>query len=216
MKRNCRRLLVCFALLALSATPLAAGSGNAPRAKPFGPRAVWTLPRAALDACLKNNPAGAACLTQVMKQTGASLQALAFNRQLDGEGYMSAFHPLGRVDLAVAAFPTRANTNEAAVLVGGVPPLVSSELSVSDVDISADPAYPALARRFPKLEFWPTSAAFRAMKRLPGGGQGFEFAYPLLNGCHACELAGYALVSLDFGPDGVYRGPRLIRLEPAK
>lgn len=216
MKRHCRWLLVCLALLALNASALGARQGEAPEAKPFGPQAVWTLPIKALTACQKKTPTSADCLTKVMKQTGASQQALSINRLLQGDGYMSAFRPMGRVNLATVEFPMRANTNQAAVLVGGVPPLVSSELPGADINISTAPAYPALKRLFPNIEFWPTSADFRDIKRLSNGGQSFEFAYPLLNGCHACDLAGYALVSLDFGPDGVYHGPRLIRLEPAK
>jgi len=129
---------------------------------------------------------------------------------------MNAFKPMGRVNLATVVFPMRANTNEAAMLVGGVPPLVSSELADDAISIASDPAYPALKKRFQQLELWPTSAEFREMKRLPDGGQGFVFAYPLRNGCHTCDMGGYALVSLDFGPDGVYRGPRLLKLTPAK
>lgn len=216
MKLNGRGALVCLAVLAFAASPLFARSLKDSPPQRFGPEALWTLPREALFACLEKTPDGAACLTRVMRQTGASQQALAFCSLLDGEGYMRAFHPKGLVNLAIAEFPLRANTNEAAILVGGTPPLVSSELADTAVTLNADPLYPALKQRFPDLELWPASATFRAMKRLPDGGQSFEFAYPLRNGCHACALAGYALVALDFGPDGIYRGPRLIRLEHAQ
>jgi hypothetical protein len=216
MKQNCLRLLICLVWLALTAWPLTANSGEVSEAKTIGPQAVWTLPREALDACLGKNPSPGDCLSQVMKQTGASPQALDFNAMLSGEGYMRVFRPMGRVSLVTVEFPLRANTNEVAFLAGGNPALVSSELPDKDVDIRGDPAYSSLKKKYPKLEFWPTGAEFRGMNRLPNGSQGFEFAYPLLNGCHACELAGQAVVSLDFGPDGLYRGPRLIRLEPAQ
>jgi len=196
MKRNCCWLLVCLALLGLNAVALAARQGEEAGAKPFGPQAVWTMHQDALTACQKKTPTSTTCLAQVMKQTGASRQALAINRLLDGEGYMSAFRPMGRVDLATEEFPMRANTSQAAILVGGAPSLVSSELTDTTIDISADPASPTLKRRFPDLELWPNSAVFRAMERLPNGGQGFEFAYPLCNGRHASDLArlepGYA------------------------
>ena len=210
--------LGCLTVFVLAVTPLFARTPQGSTTQHFGPEAVWALPREVLAACLEKQPSSTDCLAKVMKQTGASPQAQAFSKLLDGEGYMQAFQPMGQVNLATVAFPMRANTNEAAVLIGGTPPLVSSELTITanaPLTLGSDPAYPALKRRFPDLEIWPTSAEFRAMKRLPGGGQRFEFAYPLLNGCHACALAGYALVALDFGQDGVYQGFRLIRLETA-
>ena len=91
---------------------------------------------------------------------------------------------MGRVDLATMTFPLRANTNEAAFLVNGTPPLVSTELDEPSVDIAADPAYAALRQAFPEMTLWPTNAGFRRLETLPDGGQGFVFAYPLLDGCH--------------------------------
>lgn len=216
MNHKCCGLLAWLAAFALSVAGAVVCHGNEGVPEPFGPQAVWTLPRKALSACLKKSPAPDACLTQVMRQTGASRQALAFTAQLDGEGYMVAFQALGRVNMATVEFPLRANTNQAVVLVGGTPPLVSSELTDAAIDIRQDPAYPALRQRYPNLELWPAGAVFRDQKPLPGGGQSFTFSYPLLNGCHACEVAGQALISLDFGPDGAYLGPRLIRLEPKR
>ena len=184
--------------------------------KPFGPGDVWSLPETAWRTCLEKNPVAPDCLPRLMRETKATPQALAINQRLDGDGFMSAFRPMGRVDLATMTFPLRANTNEAAFLVNGTPPLVSTELDEPSVDIAADPAYAALRQAFPEMTLWPTNAGFRRLETLPDGGQGFVFAYPLLDGCHACALAGHALISLDFGPDGTYRGPRLLCLEPAR
>ena len=58
-------------------------------------------------------------------------------------------------------------------------------------------------------------AEYREAQALPNGGQGFVFAYPLLNGCRACEQAGVALIALEFGPDKRYQGARLLKLAPA-
>ncbi len=215
MNHRCHCLLVFSALLSITTSALASNSDEHSDARPFGGQCVWNLPWEALAACQEKHPTSSSCLARVMEQHGASQQALALNQLLGGEGFMSEFKPMGRVNLATILFPTRANTNEVLMLVGGEPPLVSSEIRET-IDISADLAYPALKRRFPDMELWTSGASLRSMERLPNGGQGFIFDYPLLNGCHACDLAGYALVSLDFGPDGAYIGPRLIRLEPAK
>jgi len=148
-----------------------------------------------------------------MERRGVPPQVLSCAKALEGDAFLANFRPMGRVNLATAEYPMRANSNWVPVLVGGDPPLVSSELADAP-DISGDPAYPALKKRYPNLTFWPGDAAFRAMERLPDGGQGFVFAYPLRDGCHACALAGYALVSLDFDVHGHYAMQRLIRLEP--
>ncbi|MHC1711001.1 MAG: hypothetical protein AB9872_02460 [Solidesulfovibrio sp.] len=211
MKQKCRCMLYCLILLTVAHSALAGA-----KKQPFGPRAVWTMPDDGWSACLKHSQDASTCLQKLMRRQRATPEALAVNRLLEGEGFMSAFREMGRVDLATMTFPLRANTNQASFLVNGTPALVSTELDGQAVDIASDPAYAELKRAFPEMELWPTSADFRTMNTLEDGGQGFVFAYPLLNGCHACALAGYALVTLDFGPDGVYHGPRLLRLEPAR
>ena len=215
MERKHFWLLFCMVLLALATSAQAADPGKNSRDKLFGPQDVWTLPFEALSACEAKNPASTTCLTQVMKETGASKQALALNKMLEGDGYMSGFQPMGRIDLATCFFPSRANSNEVLFMVGGSPSLVSSELD-ADINIKADPAYPGLKKKFPDLELWTSGASFAKMDILPNGGQRFVFEYPLVNGCHACAQAGDALIAHDFDQDGTYKGPRLIRLKPAK
>jgi hypothetical protein len=206
----------CFSIcwLILFALTVTARAENA--VSRFGPQAMWILPLADWSDCLEKHQDPGGCLDQLMHKAGASPQALAVSRLLDDEAYMSAFREMGRVDLASITFPARANTNEVPYLVNGNPSLVSTELDASTVDITKDPHYPALKAAFPDMELWPSGAEFRSMDHLVDGGQGFVFAYPLQNGCHACERAGYAVVTHDFGPDGTYRGPRLLRLEPKR
>ena len=211
------KLKDCRAVLWLVACTLGlGGTGLAGDAATIGAKAVWTLPEAAWSACLRrgDNPTG--CLERVMQETGASSEALAVTRLLEGEAYMRSFEKMGRVDAAVMVFPLRANTNEVPYCVNGKPLLVSSEIDERDLRLDADPAYAALQKAHPDVMFWATGEGPRRVDALPGGGQGFVFAYPLLQGCHACAVLGHALVSLDFGPDGTYKGPRLLRLEPTQ
>jgi len=212
MPRCHSRVLSCLLLLAVfSNQPALAGAPG-----PFGAGAVWSLPEKAWAACLRQSPNATGCLQKIMQETGAAPQAREVNRLLEGEGYMGAFREMGRVDLATMVFPLRANTNEAAYLVNGTPSLVSSELDEKALGIEANPDYAALKRAFPEVMFWPASDGLRSMEALPDGGQGFVFAYPLLNGCHACEVVGQAVVSLDFGANGASRGPRLLWVEPVR
>jgi hypothetical protein len=179
---------------------------------PCGPRSVWTLPRDVFSDCLEKNPDASFCLMRTMEQHGVPPQVLSCAKALKGEAFLSDFRPMGRVGVATAEYPMRANSNFVPFLIGGNPPLVSTELADTP-DISGDPAYPAMKKRYPNLTLWPGDAEFRSMERLPAGCQSFLFAYPLRDGCHACALAGDALISLDFDASGTYLGPHFIRLE---
>lgn len=189
---------------------------TAQAAQPYGTQAVWRLPMARWSACLQKQHDPNACLARLLRDTHASPQALAVSRALDGEGFMSAFQTMDGIDLATMFFPARANTNQVPYLVNGSPSLVSTELDATAIDITKDPQYPALKAAYPNLEFWPSDAEFRSFHSRADGGRYFIFAYPLRNGCHACELAGYALVSHDFTATKVYQGTLLLGLEPAK
>jgi hypothetical protein len=157
-----------------------------------------------------------ACVVSVMQQAGASPAATAFTTMLKGEGYLDHFRKMGRVDLASVAYPFRANENGEYLLVNGVPRLVHLDdpENLKHIDITKDPLYPSLLRKFPKLELWG-HADFKDMQRLPGGGQRFVFTLVLLNGCHGCEVGGYAHVAFDFDETGQFLGTRLLRLSKA-
>jgi len=201
--------------LALAAVACFAATAAGQVTAHFGPDGVWTLPEAAWTACLKRNADATGCLASLMRDGGASPQAVAINTLLDGEGYMTAFRETGRVDVAEVTFPLRANSNEVTYLVNGEPPLVSSELDADIPGLAANAQYAAIKRSHPDVMTWPVGEGPRAVEALAGGGQGFAFAYALLNGCHACEVLGHVAVSFDFGPDGTFRGQRLVSVDPA-
>jgi len=189
------------------------GSAAAQVSGTFGPEAVYAIDREQLFACLGRGGSGMECIPEVMRQSGATPQALAFNEYLDGEAYMVEYRDMGLVGLALVEYPLRANTNQVYFLVGGQPPAVSSEIR-EELPVASQPEYKALAARFPQVEFWPSMAEFVRMEPLEGGGQGFVFSYPLLDGCRACGVVGKAVIRLDFASDGRYQGPRLLRVQP--
>jgi hypothetical protein len=123
---------------------------------------------------------------------------------------------MGKVDLGSVEYPTRANDNEEFVLLNGVPRVFHvSYDNLRGVDITKDPLYPSLLRKFPNLELWG-HADFTSMEELSGGGQRFIFALVLLNGCHACEVGGAAHIAFDFDRSGFYQGTKLLRLSTMK
>jgi hypothetical protein len=147
-----------------------------------------------------------------MKQGGASPQAMAFTRMMKANCYLEKFTKMGKVDLAYVFFPHRANTNGAYFLVNGSPPLISTEnVEKYSIDITKDPLYASLSRKYRELGLWDP-AVFQQMETLPGGGQRFIFAYYLIDGPHAGEVAGSVLVAFDFDGQGRYLKTRLVRL----
>lgn len=205
-------LSILFAACCLALSSLAVPAGDK---APIGPEAVWRPTGEDLSACLGQSAEPRQCLSRVMAVSGASRQALAATAMLDGEGFIGAFHETGRVDVATVVFPLRANSNEVAYLVNGEPRLVSSELDEDALPLTANAQYAALKKAHPDIMFWPVGDGPRSVEALPDGGQGFVFGYALLNGCHACEVLGQAVASLDFGPHGRYKGPRLVSVDVA-
>lgn len=217
------RVSGCLGLLAAVMMLGAKESWSAPQAARIGPRAVFSPERdletkviEEMQSCPVAVDAGAPkieCVTAILRRAGATPEALAFTAMLGGEGYLESFRQMGKVDLATVAYPLRANENEGFMLVNGSPPTVQVEdfVHLKHIDIRKDPLYPAIARKFPRVELWG-HADFKALQALPGGGQRFIFSFVLLNGCHACEVAGYAQVAFDFSAAGRFLGTKLLRL----
>lgn len=193
----------------------------------IGLSGVWKAPQRALNRIVECRPGSVQCLTSVMRQFGASSQAVKFSTLLkrDGsEGYMDSFREMGRVDLAVASCPFRANTNSVYLLVNGTPPVVETNLTgeyqkqTDDtderkrIDIKTSPLYRSLASAFPNLTLELDRNRFESMRRPSEGGQEFVFSYALTNGCRACEVVGYAHVGYDFDGAGNFLGTKLLRL----
>lgn len=158
------------------------------------------------------------CVAAIMEKNGAATEAVAFTRLIGGEGYVSSFHERGRVDVVSVAYPFRANDNDGILLVNGVPRVVDVDdwAYLRHLDIRKDRLYLSLVNRFPKAELWTGHHALPKAQRLPDGGQRFVLGYPLLNGCHACELAGTAEVAFDFDRAGKFLGTKLVRLRNRK
>jgi hypothetical protein len=176
-----------------------------------GPEAVWKVP-SHLFGKFTDCDEDLECLMKVMKQGGASPQAMAFTRMMKANCYLEKFTKTGKVDLAYVFFPSRANTNGAYVLVNGSPPMVSTEnVEQFSIDITKDPLYTSLSRKYRELGLWDP-AVFKQMETLPDGGQRFIFAYALINGPHAGKQVGWVLVAFDFDGQGRFLHSKLVRL----
>ncbi len=86
--------------------------------------------------------------------------------------------------------------------------------NLSQLDIKSQVNYAQLAKQFPNIGIWPGNHTYPKSETLAGGITQLVFTYSLLNGCHACELAGIANVAFNFDQDGNYLGEQLLSLSP--
>jgi len=87
---------------------------------------------------------------------------------------------------------------------------------LSGIDVKKDPSFKAVTQKFPSADsLWPGNHQYPESKTLDGGIQQLQFTYRLLNGCHACEVAGIAHVAFNFDADGNFLGTQLLSIVPA-
>jgi hypothetical protein len=230
-----RGLLFAGSSMVAGILSLGGGAGMAAQESPqrslqtIGPEAIFKPSSRAVEmdviqkiqACgtvsaRAGDPEHTACVVSIMQQAGASPAAMAFAEMLDGEGYLDSFRKMGKVDLAGVIYPARANTNGEYLLVNGTPRVVHVDDpdNLKHIDLRKDPLYASLVRKFPNLTLWG-NGDFKTMQHREGGGQRFVFSLVLLNGCHACEVGGYADIAFDFDQAGSFSGTKLLRLRKA-
>ncbi len=181
---------------------------------PVGPDAVWAPPpnflAAMHKACDKGAPARfGECFVAQMKKAGAPEPALAFARRTGNQGYLRDFRNTGKVDVAHAEYPFRANQNQVCFLVNGDPSMIDVDDPqwITRAMLEANPVYADLLKRFPKLAMFPGTrfgATAPAGANLKSGGQRFDLDFLLRDGCRACTTVGSAKVAFDFDVNGKF------------
>ena len=194
-----------------------------------GASAVWQLPEqfiaGAHAACDKSAPSGLAeCFIDQMTKAGASADAVSFTRELykqsQGEvGIMTGLQAVGPVDIAWITYPLRANTNYGLLFINGQPPIVNVEnLNLLDrKTMTKSPQFKDLKFQFPKVDVWPgdrDGKTWPNSQTVANGGIQFVVGYPLINGCHACARAGFALFTWNFTAQGKFLGTTFVGMTP--
>ena len=192
---------------------------------------VWQMPStflaAAHKACdnLHQPPSYADCFINQMSKAGASPAAVAFTRELqkqsDGDvGIMTGFDKVGPVvDVAFITYPLRANTNNGLLFVNGTPKIINAEdLSLlNQTEMQQSPQFQNTKAQFPNVSVWPgdrDGTTWPNSNPNSEGGVSFTLGYPLINGCHACERAGFAEFNWKFGPTGKFLGTAFMGMTP--
>jgi hypothetical protein len=209
-----RRAAFLFALASAAAALARQAEPPAPPPSPVGPDAVWSPPpdfRAAMhNACDKGAPAHfGECFVTQMQKAGATGPALAFARRTGNQGYLRDFRNTGKVDVAHAEYPFRANQNQVCFLVNGDPAMIDVDDPqwINKAVLEANPVYADLLKRFPKLMIFPGTRfgeTAPAGGNLKTGGQRFDLDYLLRDGCRACTAVGSMKVAFDFDVNGKF------------
>jgi hypothetical protein len=189
--------------------------------------AVWQIPPsflAAAHAACDKSSGDVECLIGQMKKAGAPTAATSFTRELYKQshgdfGIMTGFQGEGLVSFAWITYPLRANTNYGLLLVNGQPPIVNVEdLKLLDrKTMEQSSQYQDLKIQFPKVDLWPGDRDGKIWPNSqtgPNGGVQFTVGYPLLNGCHACASAGFAVFNWNFDAQGKFLGTSFMGLTP--
>jgi len=184
----------------------------------IGPSAVWNIDKCWPECLTKwHSCKNLDCISDVMKQYGASLDARNFTTKILLEnGFLSDFQEMGKIDLGIVAFPDRANVNTAYYLLNGSPLVVSTEISQEQIKldlngdkelengIKQDILYSQMKAKYPNIWFLGYDPQFIEKKILPDNNERFIFAYKFLNGCRACNTEYSAKIGFDFDSSGKF------------
>jgi hypothetical protein len=120
---------------------------------------------------------------------------------------------MGQVDQVMIDCPFMANTMGFTLLVNGKPSIVlpGDKKYLDKIDLTKHPKYSAIIKKYPRAELW-FEGNLEKMVITSDGGQRFIWRHRILNGCHACEIAGTATVAYDFDKNGKYKGVHLLGL----
>jgi predicted secreted protein len=222
MKQIITLTWLCFFLMA---APLN-GNETLKPAPVIGPEARWSpeakvMEKIHADCAPLAGTAFEACFIDGMQKSGASSEAVVFTKSIGNMGYLQAFRKLGPVDIALVVYPFRANENQCFLLINGSPPQIDvDDLSLlSPEGLKKDPWYHRLKRKYPAVMIWQGDRSDREYplpERTPDGGQRFIVRYRLLNGCHACEFAGYVRYAFEFDKTGQFLGTKYQGIEKTR
>lgn len=168
---------------------------------PWGPDAVWPQGRSYPTTKCPAGSNEAVCVETLMRNSGASAQAIAFARALGFHGYLILFQDYGRVDRGAVLYPFLANDNEQPVLLNGIPAIISVQRETLKVNLRSNPQLAALVsgNRFAGLSDVPPT--FIGEEAMPGGGQRFVYR-ARVSTCSACQPLARPELAFDFAPHG--------------
>jgi len=151
------------------------------------------------------------CLLQEMDRLGASDQAVMFANHLEtmgNPGWAVSFDEHGPVDLVFAAYPMRANTNGAYLMITADGQIVEAESFQPTAREWSSPAVMGIRHLGQDVFLLGHQGLDRVTSR-EGGGLVFIFT-DVLGECRACEPLGWVRFGFEFDQNGRFLGTRLL------
>lgn len=151
------------------------------------------------------------CMLQEMNRLGASDQAVMFASHLEtmgNPGWAASFEEHGTVDLVFTAYPLRANTNGAYLMVTADGQIFQAESFEPTTREWSSSAVMAIRRLGQDVFLLGHQGLDRVTDR-EGGGTVFIYT-DVLGECRACEPLGWVRFSFEFDRDGRFLGTRLL------
>ncbi len=155
------------------------------------------------------------CILNIMNKHHASIQAIAFYKY--SRGWIVKYKTYDKLTVIYASIPG-ADYSDGYFIINdqGVIINVDDYSIIGNLDISKNSHYQQIIQHFPSASLWPGNhQSFPDKVTSPENSPRFVFTYSLLNGCHACEIAGTATIGFDFDNDGNFLNAQLIDLTPA-
>jgi len=186
-----------------------------------GPEAVWQgSPQKLMQitrktcASLKGS-SRERCFLQVMKELGASPQAVRFAGRLPEPGFLLSCRKAGPVFVARVVYPFRAHALEGRLLVNGRPPVVDvDDEDLWPVNALEDmPEYQRLRSSWSRLSIRPGDRAMPgalAVQQQSNGSWRFIAGYVLESGQGEGEIAGVVDFAFDFDEQGTFLGSTVL------
>ena len=209
--------LLCLSLFAMCIPSQISAQDKTAGKKTFGAESIWKPMDKIIQNIGKSCENGGDCFISKMIEEGASPAAVEFTKTLINKDFpfcfMSSFQEMGQVDQVMVDCPFMANTMGFTLLVNGKPSIVlpGDKKYLDKIDLTKHPKYSAIIKKYPRAELW-FEGNLEKMVKTSDGGQSFIWRHRILNGCHACEIAGTATVAYDFDKNGKYKGVHLLGL----
>lgn len=159
------------------------------------------------------------CFLEQMKKSGASKNAVEFARMTGSQGYLRDFRDFGKISAAYSFFPFRANENQVCYLVNSLSEMIDiDDYNLMPVkEITKNKNFQIIFKKYPNVDIWPGNRSgtdYPQFNRLSNNGIRLIANYQLQNGCHACEIVGYANFAFDFDSSGKFLGVKIVDVEP--
>ncbi len=184
------------------------------------PKAIWnpdmtTMEKITKDCGTLTGTDLENCFEKVMRESGATPQALEFTALMNNDAYMNGFKQLGNVDAALVYYPLQERNHYGCLIVNGLPSMINvDDYKLLPMDeLEQDQAYRELAKTYTNIGLFPgdrKNSAYPYSIKLKKKINRVVVNYRLRDGCNSCQLLAFVEFGFDFDSTGKYLGSEFL------